>query len=135
MNASAKKQNKRISHVNFTEFLRAAPYANESMTITAARDGGAMAKIPMKRPRWLVPPFSWIFPFSPQRQVRLDAVGFGVLKLCDGNKTVESVIEEFAEANKLSFREAQLPVTQFLKQMIERGIVIVVGSKEKANKQ
>jgi len=109
------------------DFLRAVPFANRAMTIVPASDGGALASIPMNRPRWLVPPLSWMLPYSSQRRVRLDAVGCGVLGLCDGNRNIETIIEEFARANKLSFREAQLPTTQFLKQMTERGIIVVVG--------
>jgi hypothetical protein len=48
---------------------------------------------------------------------------------------VETVIEKFAAANKLSFREAQLPVTQFLQQLTERGLVAIVGSPNEANEQ
>ena len=121
-------------HLTAEDFLRAVPHRNETVSITDARDGGALVKIPMSRPRWLVPPLSWVLPFSPQRQVRLDAVGFSVMKLCDGNKNVETIVEEFAAANKLSFRESQLPVTQFLQQMTERGLVAIVGGQQKAQK-
>ena len=86
---------KRETKATVEDFLGAAPYANEVMTVTPARDGGALVSVPMKRPRWLVPPLSWILPFSPHRRVKLDAVGYGVLKLCDGNRNVEAIIEEF----------------------------------------
>jgi hypothetical protein len=114
------------------DFLQAAPVANQAISVIPASDDGALVKIPMKHPKWLIPPISWIVPFSSHRQVRLDVVGLGVFKLCDGKKTVETIIEEFAAANKLSFREAQLPVTQFLQQMTERGIVVIVGSEQKS---
>ena len=130
---TARSGNKRPkASVTTGDFLRAAPVANRAVTLIPASDDGALVKIPMKRPKWLMPPLSWIVPFSSHRQVRLDAVGLGVFKLCDGKKTVERIIEEFADANKLSFREAQLPVTQFLQQMTDRGIVVIVGSQEKS---
>ena len=105
------------------------------MEVSPLRDGGALAKIPMRRPRWLVPPISWVLPFSSRRRIRLDAVGADVLNLCDGTNRVETVIEKFAAANKLSFREAQLPVTQFLQQLTERGLVVIVGFPNEANEQ
>ena len=123
---------KRQAKPTVEDFLGAAPYANEAMTVTPARDGGALVSIPMKRPNWLVPPLSWVIPFSPHRRVKLDAVGYCVLKLCDGKRNVETIIEEFAESNKLSFREAQLPVTQFLRQMTQRGLIVIVGTEKKA---
>ena len=118
---------RRPKSLSAEDFLRAVPFGNRAMTIVPASDGGALVSIPMNRPRWLVPPLSWMLPYSSQRRVRLDAVGYAVLGLCDGDRNIETIIEEFARANKLSFREAQLPTTQFLKQMTERGIIVVVG--------
>ncbi len=121
--------------VDSGDFLHATPRTNEAMEVSPLRDGGALAKIPMRRPRWLVPPISWVLPFSSRRRIRLDAVGADVLNLCDGTNRVETVIEKFAAANKLSFREAQLPVTQFLQQLTERGLVVIVGFPNEANEQ
>jgi hypothetical protein len=117
------------------EFLRAVPYGNQGMTVTPADHGGALAEVPMNRPRWLVPPISWLLPFSTSRRIQLDAIGYAVLKLCDGRNVVETIIEQFAAGNKLSFREAQLPVTRFIHQMMERGLVAVMGSQQEADKR
>jgi hypothetical protein len=89
---------------------------------------GTMVSVPVRRPSWLVPPISWILPFSSHRRVELDDLGLEVLNLCNGRNTVESIIEKFAADHKLSFREAQLSVTQFLRLLTERGLVAVVGS-------
>jgi len=109
------------------EILQAVPYRNEAMELKARRDGGVLATVPMRRPKFLVPPLSWILPYSTHRQVELDAAGAAVLQKCDGKHTVEGIIEEFAAENKLSFREAQLPVTQFLQQLTQRGLIATVG--------
>ena len=124
-----KKQTKTLTA---SKYLQAVPVANEAMRVTRMRDGEALAEIPLNRPRWLVPPISWILPFSSRRRVRLDSVGAGVLNRCDGKNTIEKIIEDFAAENKLSFREAQLPVTQFLQQMTQRGMVVLVSSEAKA---
>jgi hypothetical protein len=50
--------------------------------------------------------------------------------MCDGRRTVEAIIEEFAADHKLSFREAQLSVTQFLRQLTQRGLIAVVGESK-----
>ena len=104
-------RNKTATRNGRSDLLKALPHANEAMKITPCRDGGAMVDVPMKRPRWLVPPISWVLPFSSHRRVALDAVGADVLAMCDGQSTAENIIETFAARNKLSFREAQLPVT------------------------
>jgi hypothetical protein len=89
-----------------------------------------VVSVPMRRPRFLVPPLSWILPYSSHRRVELDALGAGVLDLCDGRRSVEAVIEAFAARHKLSFREAQLAVTQFLKQLTHRGLLAIVGRED-----
>ena len=119
--------------VSTARFLQAVPYVNQAMSVSQRADGGALASIPIPRPRYLVPPLSWILPFSPQRRVELEPVGAGVLKMCDGKRSVEAIIEQFAAAHRLTFREAQIPVTQFLRQLMERGLVVIVGSDEKAD--
>ena len=115
------------------DFLQARPVPNEAMKVSPLRDGGALVKVPMRRPGWMVPPISWILPFSPHRRIQLDAVGAAVLKLCDGRLCVEKVIERFATANRLSFREAQLPVSKFLQQLTERGLVAIVGPQTRSD--
>jgi len=108
-------------------FLHAVPHANRAMETHHRSDGSTLASVPIPRPKYLVPPLSWILPFSPYRQVELEPVGSGVLKMCDGRRTVEAIIEAFAAGHKLSFREAQLAVTQFLSQLMQRGLVVIVG--------
>ena len=109
------------------DYLRAVPYRNEMMEVTRRSDGGLLASIPMKRPRYMVPPLSWVLPYSTHRRVELDALGAEVLDLCDGKRSIEGVIERFAAAHKLTFRESQLAVTQFLKQLTQRGLAAIVG--------
>ena len=121
------------SKVAVSEFLTSRPCPNTAASRKARPDGGTIVKVPMNRPGWLVPPLSWLLPFSENRRVRLDAIGTQVLQMCDGDDTVETIIEQFAIRNKLSFREAQLPVTQFLQQMTERGVIAIVGPLEKVD--
>lgn len=109
------------------EYLRAIPYRNETMELDRRAGGGVLASIPMKRPRYMVPPLSWVLPYSTHRRVELDPLGAEVLDLCDGKRSVEGVIERFAAGHKLTFRESQLAVTQFLRQLTQRGLTVIVG--------
>ena len=113
--------------VSVREVLATVPYRNEAMEIERRKDGGLLASVPIRKPKYLVPPLSWIIPFSDRRRVELDAIGASVLDLCDGKRNIEAIIEKFAFEHKLSFREAQLPVIEFLKQLAERGLVAIVG--------
>ena len=79
--------------VSGVECLKAMPYRNEAMELTRRSDGTVLASIPMRRPRWLVPPFSWMLPYSSHRRVELDALGAAVVDACDGERTVEAIFE------------------------------------------
>jgi hypothetical protein len=114
-------------HLDADQVLAAVPFPNAAMELQRREDGSAVASIPLKRPRWLVPPLSWIIPFSSHRRVELDTAGVALLDLCDGQRCIEGIIENFAADHKLSFREAQLSVTKFLQQLTQRGVVAVVG--------
>lgn len=112
-----------------SQLLAAVPQKNEAATVERTAKG-MLVSIPVRRPRWLVPPLSWVVPFSEKRRVELDPAGRLVLESCDGRRTVEEVIERFAGEHKLSFRESQLAVTQFLKELVKRGIIAIVGTNE-----
>jgi hypothetical protein len=120
--------------VSSEEYLAAAPHVNVAAEVKPHSQGGAIVAIPLRRPGWMVPPLSWILPYSSHRRIRLDEVGYNVLRMCDGTHTVESIIEKFAAVHKLSFREAQVPVTDYLRQLTQRGLVVIVGPKETQSK-
>ncbi len=132
MTRAAKVQSVKPSQIGVGQFLRSRPMRNESMLVERRPDGTTLASVPLRRPAWLVPPLSWLMPFSSHRRIELDTVGSAVLDLCDGRRTVERIIEDFARKEKLSFREAQLPVTQFLGQLAERGMMAIVGFQKDA---
>jgi len=93
-----------------------------------------LVSVPIRRPKYLVPPINWVLPFSKHRQVELEAAGAEIFRLCNGKRTVEGVIEKFAMDHKLSFREAQLPVGKFLTQLTERGLLAIVGLEKDSEK-
>ena len=128
---SAKREQPRIST---GQFLAAVPMVNHAAALTPMAAGGLLVEVPIPRPRYLVPPISWILPFSGQRRIELDKLGRAVLELCDGRRSVERIMETFAADHALTFREAQLSVTQFLRMLTERGVIAIVGLEQKAGK-
>jgi len=107
--------------------LEAVPHLNRAAEVKEVA-GGVIVSVPIERPRWLVPPLSWVLPWRSLRRVQLDEAGTAVLTLCDGRRNVEQVIESFAQEHKLSFRESRLAVTQFLQDLLRRGGVALVGT-------
>lgn len=78
------------------------------------------------RPAYLVPPVSWFVPYKPQREITLDKLGTYLWNLCDGKKNVEQIVDEFKAHYDLTFHEAKTCVTDYLKKLIQRGILAVV---------
>ena len=117
-------------HLPARSFLQAVPQINNAMTLDRRPDGTALASVPIRRPKYLIPPLSWLLPYSSHRRVELDVVGAEVLDLCDGTSTIEKIVDRFSIIHKLSFRESQLAVGQFLRQLSQRGILVVVGIDE-----
>ena len=109
-----------------SKLLASVPHVNTKAEVKEVREG-VIVSVPVRRPKWLIPPISWVLPWSGHRRVQLDGAGTAVLALCDGQRNVEQVIETFAQEHKLSFRESQLAVTQFLRELLQRGIVALVG--------
>jgi len=110
-----------------SKLLASVPHVNAKAEVKTVREG-VIVSVPVRRPNWLIPPISWVLPWSSHRRVQLDEAGTAVLALCDGQRNVEQVIETFAQEHKLSFRESQLAVTQFLRELLRRGIVAMVGT-------
>ena len=126
----SKRKGKKVDmnrEVAAAKLLSSTPHVNTAATVRSVA-AGVIVSVPVRRPGWLVPPISWILPWRPMRRVQLDEAGTAVLALCDGQRNVEQVIESFAQEHKLSFRESQLAVTQFLRDLLRRGIVAMVGT-------
>ena len=57
------------------------------------------------------------------RKLQLDELGTAVWDLMDGNRTVRRIISEFAGTFQLHPREAEVSVTQFLRDLGKRGLI------------
>ncbi len=83
--------------------------------------------VEMNRPWYLLfPPLSWIVRVGSTRTLGLDRLGARVWDLCDGKRTVEEIVDEFAELYDLSFHEARTSVTMYLKMLVQRGALAIV---------
>ena len=57
------------------------------------------------------------------RKLQLDALGTSVWDLIDGRHTVRRMITIFAETHRLEKREAEVSVTQFIRELGRRGLL------------
>ena len=57
------------------------------------------------------------------RKLQLDTLGTSVWDLIDGRHTVRRMINIFAETHRLEKREAEVSVTQFIRELGRRGLL------------
>jgi hypothetical protein len=111
------------------DLLDAVPQRNAVVTSELADDGSVVLSVPLRQRWFMKPPFSLIFPFSSRRRVSLDKLGSEVWKQCDGSRSTEKIIEEFAARHAMTFHETRLSVMLFFRSLAERGLIAMVGVK------
>lgn len=110
----------RPQRASWRRMLAAIPRRNAAAEVTEDEDCLRIA-VRTTPPRWLVGPLRWLLPVRRGRAVRLDGVGAWVWGLCDGARTVEQVVDTFADRYNLTFHEARVAVTGYLRQLVQRG--------------
>ncbi|MBT4817642.1 MAG: PqqD family protein [Lentisphaerae bacterium] len=108
------------------QMLTAVPTPNVSAHITHGLSGQVTVTVKKTRPGFMVPPLSWIVPCNAERCVTLDALGAEVWGRCDGKRSVEAIVDDFAAAHRLTFHESRVAVTGYLKKLIERGVLAIL---------
>ncbi len=113
------------------EALAAVPVPNQAVsTSRSASTRQLLVTVPLRKPKLLVPPLSWILPFRQQRKIELDKLGEEVYRACDGRKSTADIVEDFARRHDLKFHEARIPVMQFLRDLMRRGVVVLQGPRK-----
>ncbi len=104
------------------ESLNARPVRNPEVEWTE-RDGEVLLRVPLPKGKWM--PILKSVSGAPQRErkVQLDELGSYVWARCDGERTVLSICEALCDDYKLSYREALVSLTTYLRQLGKRGLV------------
>jgi hypothetical protein len=84
-------------------------------TILTVPQNDRVSLITRAMARWLQVP--------TERKVELDEVGSYVWELCDGTRTVETIVQQTGKQYKLNRREAEVSVTMFLQMLHERNFI------------
>jgi len=66
---------------------------------------------------------SKIFHIPEKKVVELDSLGARVWQMCDGQHTVEKMIEALVAENKLEYKEAEVALLQFLKTLAQKRMI------------
>ncbi len=114
---------------SWSAMLRVKPVRNQGARL---EEVGDTLRIFVHRayPWWYVPPLSWIFAMRPERVLALDRIGTQLFRWCDGEQTVEELIDRLSEEQGLSFHEARSAATGYLRELVLRGALVGTAPKE-----
>lgn len=106
--------------------LDAVPTPNAA--VRAERRGDAVVLwVPLQRRWYNQGAFRWLLPLRGEKGYALDRLGQEVWEACDGERTLERIVEDFARRHRVRFHEARVAVLTFLRTLVERRLVALVG--------
>jgi len=116
---------------SWARMLRAVPVRNRAARV---REHGEGLRITVQRrpPRWLVPPIRWVIRLRPEHTTELDGLGRRLWEDCDGQRSMEDLVEAFAARERLTFHEARVALTAQLRSLVERGAMALVYPEDEA---
>lgn len=114
------------------EILQAVPYENSSVRTEHCEDG-TIIWAPIRQRWYMKPPLSWLFQFRSEKGFGLDSLGSEVWEQCNGRRTVEQIIDEFAENHRVEFHEARLVVMHFMRMLMTRELIALAGHKKETS--
>ena len=114
---------------SWKSMLQAIPVQNRAAQQDII-EGQMVLTVQKKKPAFLVPPLSWVLRPRLRKRIQLDSLGRDIWQLCDGKRSVEEIIDCFAERENLTFHEARVSVTEYLKNLSLRGVVVMAVNNE-----
>jgi hypothetical protein len=120
------KQNLKHKSTNRDSSLELTPVKNIQITEKQLPGGMVLIHYPVTIRPWVARVFKRLGQHMNEnrnRKLQLDALGTEVWALIDGDRSVRRIIEMFASTHRFQFREAELAVTQFLRDLGRRGII------------
>jgi hypothetical protein len=125
MNVFKRKQNSSLS-ISRLAALNCTPVKNNHVQEMRLETGVVLLMYPAALRPWIAGLIRR-FGRQPQKPVtkklQLDELGSHVWDLIDGRRTVQRLIKQFAEKYQLHSKEAEVSVTQFLRELGRRGII------------
>lgn len=108
------------------DMLKAVPAKNSAAQVVKDTKEAVSVSVKNKKPSYMFPPISWFVPYKPLITIELDAIGSKLWHCCDGKTSVEDICDIFSQNYGLSFHEAKTAVTDYLRKLIQRGILAII---------
>jgi hypothetical protein len=106
--------------------LRCTPFKNGAVRETRLESGEVVLHFPAAMRPWMAALARWLSAGGAQPQIgklQLDRLGSSVWDLLDGRRSLRQIVAQFAAAQHLEAREAEIAVTRFVRELGRRGLV------------
>jgi len=109
--------------------MRAWPVRNPALKTHVSDDGIVTIELP-RRKDWMGGVLGALFQVPESKPVQLDEIGSFVYERCDGERTVNDLVDEMMAEYKLNRREVEVSLTKFLQMLAQRGIIAFAVPRE-----
>ncbi len=99
------------------------PFHRKDITEELTEQGSLMVSALFTAPKWYKPPVSWFVNLNLNKKYELSGLSLQLWEWCDGNKTMEDIIDLFAVKYQYTFHESRVSVISYLKKLAEKGIL------------
>ncbi len=120
------KKKPRASAISRTEALKSIPVKNIDVAEIRLETGEVLLNYPVGMRPWMAAIVRHLGGKSGKTQTKklqLDVLGTAVWDQLDGKRSVRKVIQQFSNKHHLHPKEAEISVTQFLRDLGKRGII------------
>ena len=115
-----------VSHLSRRQALEYRPVKSGQISELRLESGEVVIEYPLSVRPWIAAVAKRLGGSQNRKQTKklqLDAMGTSVWDLIDGQHTVRRMINIFAQTHRLEKREAEVSVTQFIRELGKRGLL------------
>jgi hypothetical protein len=129
MGADAQNKPQKAPRLTREQSLSALPVRNTLITARVLENGETELTVP-RRDDWLGNAIARLL-FAPRtRRVVLDSIGSFIWELCDGEHDVRQITEALAAKYKLTHREAETSLTEYLRTLGRKRLIAFAIPKD-----
>jgi hypothetical protein len=104
------------------DVLSAKPIRNPLIQWEIQESGDVQMVIPLKKTTKLKV-LSYLFRVPGRKTVVLDKLGTEVWLICDGETTINEIVEKLCKKHKMSRKESEISLFSYLQQLVKRGYI------------
>jgi hypothetical protein len=102
------------------------PVKNMDVTEIRLDSGEVILTYPLEMRPWIAGMARWLGRSTDRiqtKKIQLDTLGTSVWEQMDGKRSIREIIQEFVRKHQLHPKEAEVAVTQFLRNLGKRGLI------------